>query len=518
MLPLVTGREMKEIDRRAIEEWGIAGLVLMENAGRAVVDVFQKELGGVKDRRFLVLCGKGNNGGDGFVIARHLLNREGKVNCVLLGKVAELKGDARTNAQILLNAGYKIQEVTKPDELSRLSAVGCQLSAIVDAIFGTGLSSPPSGLAAETIRLVNQSQSYVISVDIPSGVDADTGAVLEPAIRAHLTVTMGLPKYGLVLYPGKACTGKLRIADIGIPYKLLKERANTFLVDDEFVRQNLPHRPPDGHKGSFGSCLLLCGSRGFSGACVLAAMAVVRSGAGLVHLGYPKGISSVIETCAIEPVKHPLPETDSETLSPAALAPLLELVSKVDSVAIGPGISTHPETRKLLLELLPQLEKPTVVDADGLNNLAGALEILSQVKAPLLLTPHPGELSRLIGKSPAEINADRIGTARNFAVTHKCILALKGAPTVIATPDGRAFVNPTGNSGLASGGSGDVLTGLITGFIAQGATPLGAAIIATFLHGLAADIGAQELTEYSLSAGDLLKYIPKAIANLIAPS
>lgn len=507
---------MKEIDRMAIEEWGIAGPVLMENAGRAVVDAIEKELRGVKKQRFLVVCGKGNNGGDGFVITRHLLNRGAEVNCILLGKIDDLKGDALTNAQILFNAAYKILEVSTPEELSRLSALTCRVSVIIDALFGTGLSSPPQGIFAKAIQLINESGNYVVSVDIPSGIDADTGAVLGPAIRADLTVTMGLPKYGLLLYPGKAFVGKLIVADIGIPYQLLKERTNTFLIDEEFVRQNLPRRPADGHKGSFGSCLLLCGSRGYSGACILAGMAAVRSGAGLVHLGYPKGISQVIESCAIEPVKHPLPETDSETLSPSALPLILELLSKVDSVALGPGISTHPETKKLLLELLPKLEKPTVIDADGLNNLAGAIEILKEVKAPLILTPHPGELSRLTGKSPPEINTNRITTAREFALNHKCFLVLKGAPTVITTPDGQAFVNPTGNSGLASGGTGDVLTGLIAGLLAQGASPINAALLGTFLHGLAGDIGAEELTEYSLAAGDLLNYLPKALAKILS--
>lgn len=506
---------MKEIDRMAIEEWGIAGLVLMENAGRAVVDALEKELGEVKKQRFLVVCGKGNNGGDGFVITRHLLNRGAEVNCFILGKIDELKGDARTNAQILINNGYEIIEVSTLDELSRLLALTSRASVVIDAIFGTGLSSPPQGIFAKVIQLLNESGNYVVSVDIPSGIDADTGGVLEPAIRADLTVTMGVPKYGLLLYPGRAYAGKLIVADIGIPYQLLKERTKTFLIDEEFVRQNLPRRPADGHKGSFGSCLLLCGSRGYSGACVLAGMAAVRSGAGLIHLGYPKGISQVIESCAIEPVKHPLPETDSETLSPAALPFILELLSKVDSIAIGPGISTHPETKKLLLELLPRLEKPTVIDADGLNNFAGAIEILKEVKAPLILTPHPGELSRLISKNPAEINANRITVAREFALNHKCVLVLKGAPTVIATPDGQVFVNPTGNSGLASGGTGDVLTGLLAGLIAQGASPINAALIGTFLHGLAGDIGAEELTGYSLAAGDLLNYIPKALAKIL---
>ncbi len=517
MFPVVTAKEMKEIDRRAIAEWGISGLVLMENAGRAVVDVIEKELGGVKDKYFLVLCGKGNNGGDGFVITRHLLNRRAKVDCLLLGKVDELKGDARTNAQILLNSGFTIQVVVKPEEIYRLGVNRFRLSAVVDAIFGTGLSSPPEGIFAEAIRFINGANCYVVSVDVPSGVDADTGKVFEPAVQADLTVTMGLPKSGLLFYPGKKNTGKLLVADIGIPYQLLEENATAFLVDQEFVRSHLPPRQPEGHKGTFGTVLLICGSRGFSGAAVLSANAAVRAGAGLVRIAYPRSLTNVIESNAIEPVKHPLPETDAGTLSDNALEPLLELAESADSIAIGPGISTHPKTQNLLLKLLPSLKKPTIIDADGLNNLAGCLDTLAQVKAPLILTPHPGELSRLIGKSPGEINSDRLGIAKNFAHTHHCILVLKGASTVVASPDGKSWINSTGNSGLASGGTGDVLTGLIAGFIAQGVTPLDAAIIGVYLHGYTADLAVLELTEYALTAQDLLNYLPKAIRKILKP-
>lgn len=512
MLPLVTAGEMKAIDHQAIEVWGIPSVVLMENAGRSVVLALEKEFKNLSGRNFLVLCGKGNNGGDGFVIARHLNNKGASVRCVLLGKINELKRDARTNAQILLNAAMKIEEIEQTHELC---AIIKNQPVVIDAIFGTGLSTPPQGIFAEAIRLINESNAFVVSVDVPSGVDADTGKILEPAVHAHLTVTMALPKLGLFLYPGRNHIGKLIVADIGIPKQLLAENACCYLIDSDFVKTHLPARKPDGHKGTFGTCLLICGSRGYSGAACLTAMAAVRSGAGLVHIAYPESLGPIIESRVLEPVKHPLPETAEGTLSRQALKNLIDLAVNADAIAIGPGISTHRETRALLLELLLKIEKPLVLDADALNNLANSIELLKNVRTPVILTPHPGELSRLINLPPAEINSDRVGVSRSFAQNHHCILVLKGAPTVIAAPDGKVYLNPTGNSGLATGGTGDVLTGIICGLIAHGTEPLNAAICGVYLHGLAADLGALELTEYSLAAGDLLKFLPYAIRQTI---
>lgn len=504
---------MKVIDRKAIESWGISGLVLMENAGRAVVDYLEEEIGTVKGKKFVVVCGKGNNGGDGFVITRHLLNRSAFVDCVLLGTIAEVKGDARTNAEILRHAGVPIRETRQFDELVFSIRTA---PYIIDAIFGTGVSTPLEGIFAQTIQLINESGAYVISVDIPSGIDADTGNVLNLAVQAKLTVTMGVPKYGLILYPGKSYVGKLRIADIGIPKALLADRADTLLVTKDDIRKNLPPRRPDGHKGTFGTCLIVAGSRGYSGAACLTAMAAVRSGAGLVRIAFPQSLTPGIESRIFEPVKHPLPETPAATLSFEALPLLLDLVAKATSVAIGPGISLHSETKKLLLEILPHIKVPMVVDADGINNLVAEEETIRRCSAPLILTPHPGELSRLINVPPTEINANRIAVARNAARQLNCLIVLKGAPTVTATPDGKVFVNPTGNSGLGSGGTGDVLTGLIAGLLAQGAAPLDAALTGVFCHGRAADIAAEKLSEYSLAAGDLLQFLPHAFRELLS--
>lgn len=512
MIPLVSGSLMKNIDRKAIEIWGISGLVLMENAGRAVVDCLEEEIGAVKGKKFVVVCGKGNNGGDGFVITRHLLNRGAQVDCILLGKITEIKGDARINADILRHVGVSIRESPQFDELSYIIRTA---PYIIDAIFGTGISAPPEGIFAQTIQLINESGAYVISVDIPSGIDADTGKVLNLAVQAKLTVTMGTPKYGLILYPGKSYAGKLRIADIGIPKALIGDHADTFLVTKDDIRRNLPPRRPDGHKGTFGTCLVVAGSRGYSGAACLTAMAAVRAGAGLIRLAFPQSLAPVIESRVLEPVKHPLPETLAATLSLEALPQLLDLVAKATSVTIGPGISTHSETKKLLHEILPHIKVPVVVDADGITNLVAGEETIRRCSAPLILTPHPGELSRLINIPAPEINANRLAVARTAARQFNCLIVLKGAPTVTATPEGKVFVNPTGNSGLGSGGTGDVLTGLIAGLLAQGATPLNAALTGVFCHGRAADIAVEKLSEYSLTASDLLQFLPYAFRELL---
>jgi hydroxyethylthiazole kinase-like uncharacterized protein yjeF len=543
MQRLVTAGQMRELDRRAIAECGIPGLTLMENAGRAVVEFMENHLGDLAGTQPLVVCGKGNNGGDGFVVTRLLLAKGAKPDCVLLGNSSELSGDALTNYQRLRDSGFPVREVVEGDSSRPLTPDSQPLTPnpleplfrgrklIVDAIFGTGLTRAPSGLAAEGVTLINQSGAYVVSVDLPSGLHSDTGVPYEPTVRADLTVTLALPKLGLWLYPGRACAGTVEVADIGMA-KGKRESGNdkvglgtfhfdlcpeTFLLDSDHVRSLIPAREPDGHKGTFGTALIIAGSRGFSGAACLAGQAAVRSGCGLVHLAIPSGIADIVEARVVEAVKTPLPQTEAETLSPAALELLLELAADAEAVAIGPGIGTDRRTRDLELAFLAEVEKPTVIDADGINNLAGHLALLGRTKAPLLLTPHPGEFSRLTGLQPGEINADRVGTARNFATRHKVVLVLKGASTVIAAPDGRTFVNPTGNSGLASGGTGDVLTGLIVGLMAQGMSPLDAACAGVFLHGLAADIAVQSLTEYCLAAGDLPGYLSRAFAAVVRP-
>jgi ADP-dependent NAD(P)H-hydrate dehydratase / NAD(P)H-hydrate epimerase len=521
MQRLLTAVQMQEIDRRATAEAGIPGLTLMENAGRGVVESMEKHLGSLAGTKPLVICGKGNNGGDGFVVTRLLLAKKAKPDCVLLGRTADLSGDALTNHKRLADSGFGVHEVSSRADIEPLFR---NRKVIVDAIFGTGLTRAPAGLAADAITLTNDSGAYVVSIDLPSGLQSDTGAPYEPCVRANLTVTMALPKLGLWLYPGRKLAGTVEIVDIGIPFPEVQspksrvqspEPDQTFLLDTEHIRAILPPRRPDGNKGTFGRALLIAGSRGFSGAAVLAGRAAVRSGCGLVHLAVPEGIIGVVALAVVEAVKSVLPQTEDAALSPAALEDLLELSAAADAVAIGPGIGTDRRTQKLELGFLAEVDKPIVIDADGINNLKGHSSMLSRAKTPLVLTPHPGEFSRLTGLKTEDVNADRVGVSRRFATERKVVLVLKGASTVIAAPDGRVFINPTGNSGLAKGGTGDVLTGLITGLIAQGMSPLDAVCAGVFLHGLAADLAVQSLTEYCLAAGDLPDHLPQAFAAVL---
>jgi NAD(P)H-hydrate epimerase len=540
MQRLVTAVQMQELDRRATAEHGIPGLTLMENAGRGVVESMEKHLGSLDGTQPLVVCGKGNNGGDGFVVTRLLLARKAKPDCILLGRAADLSGDALTNYQRLADSGCAVREVsegncprtgTVPSALEPLFA---DRKVVIDALFGTGLTRAPSGLAAEAIKLINNSGAYVVSIDLPSGLHSDTGVPYEPCVRADLTVTMALPKLGLWLYPGRALAGTVEVVDIGMPegdcpqgsvpkggvspgpgVPKTVEDAQTCLLDAAYVRSILPHRRPDGHKGTFGTALIVAGSRGFSGAAVLAGRAAVRSGCGLVNLAFPDGIGDIVGSDVIEAVKTPLPQTEIQSLSPAGLETLLEASGNAEAIAIGPGIGTDHRTRNLELAFLAEVEKPTVIDADGVSNLAGKLALLSRAKTPLVLTPHPGEFSRLTGLKTEDVNADRVGISRRFATERKVVLVLKGASTVIAAPGGRVFINPTGNSGLAKGGTGDVLTGLIAGLMAQGMSPFDAACAGVFLHGLAADIAVQSLTEYCLAAGDLPDFLPRAFASVL---
>jgi len=501
---------MKGIDRTAIQRCGIPGIVLMENAGRAVADWLDSELDGIEGARVAVVCGPGNNGGDGFVAARHLANRGAHPDVLLLGHISQLKGDAAQNAKILTVGGLEIREIDDPDDLEFMLD---GTEAIVDAVFGTGLDREPTTFFRQAFETMNGSDAFILSIDVPSGVNSDSGEVYDGAIQADMTVTMGLPKLGQVLYPGRTNSGVLRVADIGIPTPIMLENADTWLIQPEDVV--LPDRPADGHKGTFGTTLIIAGSRGYSGAACLAARAALQSGCGLVKVGVPAGICPVVEDNVPEAVKFPLPQTDAETLSPSARDRILELAAGCRSVALGPGISTHPETQKLVLELLPQLELPVVIDADALNCLAGHLDVLSHRKAPTILTPHPGELARLTSLSAVTVNADRVNVARRFATEHGVILVLKGAPTVTAARDSQVFVNSSGNSGLGSGGTGDVLTGLLSGLIAQGMDPVKACAAAAFLHGSAADLAADKLTPYCLTASDLLITLPAAYKKLV---
>ncbi len=512
---VLTNQEMQAIDRRAIRNLGIPGAVLMENAGRGCVDVLEKYFD-LQNLNTLVVCGKGNNGGDGFVIARHLINRGASVTVALLGKSGELRPDARLNYNALCRTGVKVIGLKTTADLKTI-LTRKHPALIVDAIFGTGFKGKPSKFFANIFECINESEAFIFSVDIPSGVIGDTGQFDLSCIIADATAAMCLPKRGNMLYPGREFCGDLHIVDIGVPYNLI-DQGYPELIEFDRIKKLLPLRPPDGNKGTFGQVLIIAGARGYAGAAAMASRAALKTGAGLVRLAAPLGVVQTIEASTMEIVKVPLRETGNGSISANAADQLTEAFSKSDVVVIGPGLTTHSETAAFVKKILPAITVPLIIDADALNIIAGDINILGKIKAPGMITPHPGELSRLTGHDPAEINDRRIDLAHEFAGQHGVTIVLKGAPTVIASPGGEVLINPTGNSGLASAGSGDVLVGMIAGFLAQQTSIIDAARLGVFMHGLTADLIARDASEYSMTAGDLLNNIGRTFDHVMRGS
>jgi hydroxyethylthiazole kinase-like uncharacterized protein yjeF len=509
---LVTNAEMKKIDAWSIKSLGIPGCVLMENAGQGCVNVLE-EYFDLEDLKVLIVCGKGNNGGDGFVVARLLNNRGSRVKVILIGKGRSLTGDARLNYQLAKKADCDIHETSDMKQIKRILH-GFDPGVIVDALFGTGFQGSPKGIYKKLIDAMNDSNAFILSVDIPSGIQGDNGQFQDTCIVADATATMCLPKRGNYLYPGRELCGDLYIVDIGVPYHKIKD-GYPQVLDFDMIHALIPLRPVDGHKGTFGNVLIVAGARGFSGAAAMAATSTLKTGAGLVRLAAPKGLMNALEAKLLEVVKVPLAQTSEETISPDARKTVLQHLDTADAAVIGPGITTNDATAVFLHELLSDIRCPVVIDADALNICAQYKKWHTELNAPFIMTPHPGELSRLTGLSPEKINLLRIDLAPELAKKFGGVLVLKGAPTVIASPQGEVFVNPTGNSGLASAGSGDVLVGMIAGFLGQGCGVLSASLIAVFLHGLCADLSLEDSNEYSLTASDLIKKIPDALNYVI---
>lgn len=513
-MKLVSAAEMKEIDRRAMDDFEVPTLSLMENAGKNVAAAASRMLSDCGGKAVVILSGKGNNGGDGFVAARHLINKGFRVITFLLGEKSEVRGAARENLDKLKE--YP-REIKSENNLKNFKDKILKADLLIDALLGTGVKGHIKGLASATITLLNKSQKPIISVDVPSGLDADTGKPLGVCVQARQTVTFGLPKLGLFLYPGRDIAGEVTIADIGIPAELLTdEKLKIELLTRNKISLLFPERRGDLHKGDCGHILVLAGSTGLSGAAALSSLGAMRTGAGLVTLGIPESLNPIMEVKLTEVMTLPLPETAEGSLSLEAKKRILQMMRKVDTIAIGPGLSTNPETGKLLSDLLVAIEKPIILDADGLNLLNGDISLLKNVRAPLVITPHPGEAGRLIGKESPDVQSDRIGIARKIASQSGAVVALKGAATVIANPEGDVWINPTGNSGMASGGTGDVLTGMIASFIGQGFSEVDAARAAVYIHGKAGDIAAEKTGIYSLIATDIIDNLPIAMQELLS--
>ncbi len=497
-----TPGEMKSIEEEAVKGGNVSLESLMERAGRSVAEAVLKE----QPKSVCIFCGKGNNGGDGLVCARYLAQAGKKVTVFLASQ--EMSALAEKNAKRLEKEDVLVQTDVG---LARQAAE--QSDVLVDALFGFGFRGEAEGVYRATIELINEVRGglgkLVFSVDVPSGIDAANGRTSTVCVQADYTVTFTCPKVGLLVFPAASYAGEILLADIGVPQDIVKRQASVELSSSRKMKELLPERKPTAHKWSVGSILIVGASAGMTGAAALAALGALRMGAGVVKLAVPESLLSIFEVKVTEGLTMPLPEVEG-VVSLEALPLILQEAERFEVILLGPGLSRHPEAQKLVQELILKLEKPLVLDADGLNALAGQIGLLSQRKASTVLTPHTGEVSRLLGISAAEIEQDRIGWAQRAAQAGMGVVVLKGARTVVASAD-RTSLNLTGNAGLAKAGTGDVLAGVISALLAQGVSPHDAAFLGVYLHGLSADIAVRDLSELSLVASDLVGYLPKAV-------
>lgn len=508
--------EMRRLDEQATQDYGIPGIVLMENAGVAVAREIETITGGVSDKKICIFAGKGKNGGDGFAAARHLSNRGAKVKVFLLAARDAVQGDAAMQMDILARMGVDVVEVTGIRDWDKVKIGVAFADCLVDALLGTGYGREITGAMAQAVELINHAGKTVVAVDIPSGVQPDTGQIGACAVRADYTVTFGLPKPGLLLYPGAAYAGKWTVADSGLPAVLLAApELKQALLTQRDISRCLPERRPDAHKGDCGRVWAVAGSTGLTGAAALCAEAAMRTGAGLVTLGIAASLNSIMEVKLTEVMTRPLPEAAAGAIGFAAWGVIEHEAAASQVLAVGPGLGRQAETLALVREIIEKSQVPLVLDADALYALQDHTGLLGKAKHMPVLTPHAGEMARLTGLTVADINENRLDVARMAANEWQAIIVLKGAPTLIALPGGELFINTTGNAGMATAGSGDVLTGVIAGLLAQGLSGRDAALCGVYLHGLAGDLAAgNKLT--GLLAGDMLNMLPSARAQLIA--
>ena len=510
-------QQMREADRRTIDEIGIPAIVLMENAGRQAVAAMEAAFEDLATSHVGVLCGRGNNGGDGFVVARTLIQRGVDVGVFLLGSVSEITGDARINLEVLGRIGVTVVEIASAQEWELHFTEISECDLVVDAILGTGFRGQLSGLLETVVADVNALGVPIVSIDLPTGVSADTPVVEGTAIEASMTVTLGAPKIPLVFPPADSHGGDLVIADIGIPYPVFEELEGEYLelLTRERMREIVPARVADSHKGDFGRVLVVAGSNGRTGAAHLSAIGALRSGAGLVTIATPRSCVPIIAAMAPEYMTEGLDETASGTIDYGAIDRVLDL--KADVIAVGPGLGQAPSTSAFVHALVERAGVPLVLDADALNAFVGEPErLMGRDGVDVIITPHPGEMARLLNTSIEKVQSDRLKHAREFAATHKVHVVLKGHRTVIAGPDGRTFVNLTGNAGMATGGTGDLLTGMLAAWFAQLLDAEAACKLAVYLHGTAGDLAEADEGEVALIATDMAARLGDAVLELTA--
>ena len=508
-MKLVTAKEMKALDVQAQNDYAMPGILLMDNAAQAVAEAVHEALTALEGERVVIFCGGGNNGGDGLGAARWLQSYGVSVRAFVVGAALDaVQGDAALELAMFTKAGGRVEALSTEDDWVLAELAASKADVLVDALLGTGFHGELEGDVLRACELLNKSEKYILAVDIPTGVNADNGAVCEQAVRADHTVTMALVKTGLLLYPGREYCGDIELADISMPVKLVEEyKSDKYRLTDEIVRELLPLRKANAHKGDAGRVVICAGSPGYTGAAALASDAAVKAGAGLVSLYTPLSSRDVLAIKLTEVMVHGLLERMPGILGGGAASDVASSAEAADVLAIGPGLGTSESTQEAVRTILQKITTPVVIDADALTALAGHTEILAAMQAQKVLTPHPGEMARLTGLEIAEIEADRINVAKKYAAQWQAIVVLKGAPTVIGCPNGTVYVNSTGNSSLATGGSGDVLTGIIAGLAAQEISLQEAAICGVYLHGLAAELTGIDI---GLAAGELAALLPQA--------
>jgi len=507
--------QMREADRRTIQDLGLPSIVLMENAGRQTVAAMEAAFETLGSSRIAVVCGRGNNGGDGFVVARTLVQRGIETVVFLLGSVAEVTGDARTNLEVLGHIGMTVVEITNAQEWELHFTEVSECDIVVDAILGTGFRGRLTGLFETVVADINELGVPVVAIDLPSGLSADSAELTGEAVEATMTVTLAAPKIPLVFPPAETHAGDLVIADIGIPAPVIDELEGPYLelLTRERMRGLLPARASESHKGDFGRVLIVAGSLGKTGAAHLAALGALRSGAGLVTVATPRSCLPILASMGAEYMTIPLVETPSGTVDYAALERVLDL--EADVMAVGPGLGQEPGTAAFVQGLLERSGLPLVIDADGINAFAGDPDRLAgRDGVEVVITPHPGEMARLVNGTAESVQQDRLRHAREFAAAHRLHVVLKGHRTIVAGPEGRSFVNLTGNPGMATGGTGDLLTGMIAAWLAQLLDAEAACKLSVYLHGAAGDLAEEDEGQIALMATDIAGRLGDAMLDL----
>ena len=503
--------EMRAVDKAATEKGGIPSIILMENAALACVNELKKDFGSLKQKRIAIFCGKGNNGGDGFAIARHLHNA-GAIVSVYLVCGNEFKGDAKINFDIIKKMDINIDIISDTENLRYIVRAN---EIIIDAIYGTGIHGSVTGLSYDVINEINENSRYTLCVDVPSGINSDSGEVCGICIKADKTVTFAAYKVGMLLFPAADFTGEVTVADISIPDYIIEEEGISINVTDKaFVRSNFPKREKNSQKGDYGKVLVIAGSEGLSGAAYLSSQSAVISGSGLVTLALPECIAPAMEAKTTEVMTLSV-DSISGHISSSASKRILEAMERADAVLIGPGLGRSRDAQMIVMNVLKNATVPVIIDADGINAAAKVIDAVKDCECPLIFTPHAVEMSRLTGLEKDYIEENRLSVSKEFAEEYGATVILKGHHTVVTAPDGEQYINITGNQGLATGGSGDVLAGIAASLAARGINEAAAAAMAVYIHGLAGDISMEKFGMESVTATKVMENISDALKILL---